>query len=139
MITQPDNTMTTQPPSFVQTLKAGAMAGFIGAGLNNIWSFIAQTLGSSTPPGFPLAVTLSSVFPVLVGAILFFLLVKFLPKGQLIWTILSVVFMLVSCYGPFQPTLPDGSPTPTGFPLLTVPMHFISGLVAIWGIPRWSK
>jgi hypothetical protein len=38
-----------------------------------------------------------------------------------------------------QPVLPDGSPTPYGFALLTIPMHIISGAVAIFGIIRWSK
>jgi hypothetical protein len=41
----------------------------------------------------------------------------------------------VSCIAPFTPVLPDGSPVPPGFPLLTVPMHVIAGLMAAIVIP----
>ncbi|MCA6420881.1 MAG: hypothetical protein IM603_17480, partial [Cytophagales bacterium] len=52
--------MDTQQPTIVQALKGGAIAGLIGAGLNNIWSLIAAALGATIPPGFTIAVTLSS-------------------------------------------------------------------------------
>jgi hypothetical protein len=131
--------METQKPTFARVLKAGTIAGFIGAGLNNIWSFIAQAMGSVPPPGFPVAVTISSVLLAIIGAILYFVLVKFLSKGQITWVIVSTLFAIVSCYGPTQPVLPDGTPAPEGFALLAIPMHIISGIVAIWGIPKWSK
>jgi hypothetical protein len=131
--------METNKPTFGKVVKAGAIAGFIGAGLNNIWSFIAQSFGSVPPPGFPIAITISSVLFVVIGAILYFVLVKFLAKGELIWIIVGALFAIVSCYGPTQPTMPDGSATPQGFALLAIPMHIISGIVAIWGIPKWSK
>ena len=130
--------MTTQL-TFLNTLKAGAIAGFVGAGLNHVWSFIAQALGSVPPPGFALAVTISSVLLVVVGAVFYFLLARFVPKGALIWTVVGVIFMLASCYSPTLPTLPDGTAAPEGFALLTIPMHLISGLIALWGIPRWSN
>jgi hypothetical protein len=124
--------------TFVNALKAGAIVGLIGAGVNNIWSLIAQQLGSVPPVGFAIPVTVSSIFPVLIGAIIYFALVKFLKKGHTVFMVVSAVFILVSFYGPLQPVLPDGSPAPQGFALLTVPMHFISGGLAMWGIPKWS-
>lgn len=130
--------MITQP-TFINALKGGAVAGFIGAGLNHIWSFIAQAMGSMPPPGFTVAVTVASVLPVVVGAVFYFVLARYVPKGALIWTVVGVVFMLASCYSPTLPTLPDGTPAPPGFALLAIPMHLISGVVALWGIPRWSK
>ncbi|MCA4893677.1 MAG: hypothetical protein ING84_01600 [Cytophagales bacterium] len=63
--------METQSLTIVQALKAGAIAGLIGAGLNNIWSLIAAALGATIPPGFAIAVTLSSFVPVLIGALIF--------------------------------------------------------------------
>ena len=62
----------TKKPTIVQALKGGAIAGLIGAGLNNIWSLIAAALGATIPPGFAIAVTLSSFVPVLSWSIYFF-------------------------------------------------------------------
>jgi hypothetical protein len=126
--------------TFLKALKGGAIAGLIGAGLNNIWSLIANALGATIPSGFALAVTMSSIFPLLIGAILFFVFVRFVPKGKLVWIALSVAFILFSFYPVFSnPQLPDGTLMDETFPLLAGPMHVISGFLAVWGIPRWSK
>jgi hypothetical protein len=37
-----------------------------------------------------------------------------------------------------QPTLPDGSPAPAGFAVLTMPMHLIAGAVMLLVIPRYA-
>jgi len=126
--------------TFLKALKGGAIAGLIGAGLNNIWSLIANALGATIPSGFALAVTMSSIFPLLIGAILFFVFVRFVPKGKLVWIAFSVAFILFSFYPVFSnPQLPDGTLMDETFPLLAGPMHVISGFLAVWGIPRWSK
>jgi len=132
--------MSTQNISFVQFLKAGLIAGLIGAGLNNIWSMIAKALGATIPPNFLVPITLSSIVPLLIGASLLFVMVKFLSKGKLIWTVLSIGFVLFSFYPVFNtPQLPDGTLLDDTFPLLVGPMHAISGFLAVWGIPKWSK
>jgi hypothetical protein len=132
--------MSTSTITFVKALKGGAIAGLIGAGLNNIWSLVASALGATIPPGFFMAITMSSIFPVLVGAVLFFVFVRFVPKGQLIWTVISAAFLLFSFYPVFNtPQLPDGTVTDDTFSMLVGPMHAISGILAIWGIPKWSK
>ena len=41
--------METQNITFIKALKGGAIAGLIGAGLNNIWTLIANALGSTVP------------------------------------------------------------------------------------------
>jgi hypothetical protein len=126
--------------TFLKALKGGAIAGLIAAGLNNIWSLIANALGATIPSGFALAVTMSSIFPLLIGGILFFVFVRFVPKGKLVWIALSVAFILFSFYPVFSnPQLPDGTVLDDTFPLLAGPMHVISGFLAVWGIPRWSK
>lgn len=126
--------------TFLKALKGGAVAGLIGAGLNNIWSLVASSLGTTIPPGFVLAVTMSSIFPVLIGAILFFVFVHFVPKGKPAWIGLAIAFTLFSFYPVFNtPQLPDGTELDDTFPLLVGPMHVISGFLAVWGIPRWSK
>ena len=132
--------MSTSTITFVKALKGGIIAGVIGATLNSIWSFIAQSMGSVPPPGFPIAIILSSIFPVLIGSVLYFFLEKYTAKGQLIFTIIGVLFTVVSFYPTItSSTLPDGTVVGEGFTLLTLPMHIISGALAIWGIPKFSK
>jgi hypothetical protein len=132
--------MVTQNITFLKALKGGAIAGLIGAGLNNIWTLIANALGATVPPGFTLAVTMSSIFPLLIGAIIYFFLLKYAAKGKMIWLIVSIGFTLFSFFPVFNtPQLPDGTLLDSTFPLLVGPMHAISGFLAIWGIPKWSK
>lgn len=132
--------MEIQKPTFLQVLKGGAIAGLIGVGVNNLWSLVANSLGATIPGGFALAVTMSSIFPVLIGSVIFFALVRFLSKGIIIWYAVAAAFTLLSLFPVFNtPTLPNGTVLDSTFPLLAVPMHFISGFLATWGIPRWSK
>ncbi len=132
--------MEIQNITFLKALKGGAIAGLIGAGLNNIWTLIANALGATVPPGFTLAVTMSSIFPLLIGAIIYFFLMKYTAKGKMIWLIVSIGFTLVSFFPVFNtPQLPDGTLLDSTFPLLVGPMHAISGFLAIWGLPKWSK
>lgn len=132
--------MSTSTVSISKALKAGAMAGIAGAILNNIWLLIAGSLGVTIPPSFAVAVSISSVLPVVIGSIIFFLLMKFSTKGLTIWYAVAGIFTLISFYPVFNtPQLPDGTITDSTFPVLIGPMHAISGLLALWGIPKWSK
>lgn len=131
---------TSNTITLSSALKAGLIAGLIGAGINHLWSFLAGLLGATIPPGFAVAVTISSLLPVLVGAFLFFIFKRYMPKGQLVWMAVSIAFLLFSFYPVFTSTqFPDGTVLDDTFPLLTAPMHFFSGFLAIWGIPKWSK
>jgi hypothetical protein len=126
--------------NFGRVLKAGLIAGFIGAGLNNIWSLIAGALGATIPPAFAIAVTISSLLPVVVGSLLYFILVRYAPKGQLLFTVLGVGFLLFSFFPVFNnPQLPDGTLMDETFPMLVAPMHVFSGVLALYGIPKWSR
>lgn len=132
--------MSTTETTIGKALKAGVIAGLIGAGLNNIWSLIASALGATIPPGFFIAVSISSILPVLIGSLIFFALIKFSSKGTTIWYALGIIFTLVSFFPVFNtPQLPDGTVLDSTFPLLVGPMHAISGFLATWGIPKWSK
>jgi hypothetical protein len=132
--------MTSTNLTFVQALKGGFIAGIIAAGLNNVWTLIAKALGATIPAGFVFPVTVSSIFPLVIGAIIYFLLVRFASKGNIIWIALSVVFTLISFFPVFNtPQLPDGTSLDNTFPLLVGPMHAISGFLAVWAIPKFSK
>lgn len=132
--------MEIQKVTLINALKGGAIAGLIGAGVNNLWSLVANSLGATIPLGFALAVTMSSLFPVLIGSVIFYGLVKFLSKGKTIWYAVAAAVTLLSLFPVFNsPKLPDGTVMDATFPLLAAPMHFLSGFLATWGIPRWSK
>ena len=88
--------METQKPTITQALKGGLIAGVIAAPVNVAWNFIAQSLGSVAPPNFLMGVILSSILPLLIGSILYFLLVKFTANGKMIFLVVSGLFMLVS-------------------------------------------
>jgi hypothetical protein len=132
--------MSEQQLTIVKALKAGAIAGLIGAGLNNIWSLVAGALAATIPAGFAIAITMSSIIPLLIGSIIFFALMRFVKIGYTIWLVLGIGFTLFSFYPVFNtPQLPDGTVLDSTFPLLVGPMHVISGFLAVWGIPKWSK
>jgi hypothetical protein len=133
--------MQTSTLTLTKALKAGAIAGLIGAGLNNIWSLIAGAFGTTVPPGFAMAVTITSLLPVIIGSAIYFVLARFLAKGLTIWYVVAVAFTLLSFMPVFNPppTLPDGTVLDSTFPILVGPMHVISGALAAWGIPRWGK
>lgn len=114
-------------------IRAGGIAGLLGAGLNNVWSILAQAMGSVPPPGFPIAVTVSSVFPMLIAAVGFFAAVKLMTRGRQVYQVLAIVLTLYSLYPLFTLTPPVGT---SGFIRLVAPMHGISGMLATWGIPR---
>ena len=128
-------------PTITQALKGALISGVIALVLNQIWNFIAlHFLGSVAPAGpWAFMVGFSSVFPLLIAGLVYFLLEKYTGNGDKIFVILSVVLTVLSTYSNFQPVLPDGTTTPQGFALLTVPMHFIAGFAAAFGIPRFSK
>jgi hypothetical protein len=132
--------METTKLSFTQALKGGFIAGIIAAGANNLWTLIAKALGATIPPAFVFPVTMSSIVPLVIGSVIYFLLIRFAPKPTVIWIALSLVFTLVSFFPVFNtPQLPDGTTLDSTFPLLVGPMHAISGVLAIWAIPKFSK
>ncbi len=125
---------------FGRVFKAGLIAAFMGIGVNNIWSLIAGVFGATIPPGFTLAVTISSLLPVVVASLIYFLLARYFAKGPLYFTIVGVVFLFFSFFPVFTTqTLPDGTELDDTFPLLVAPMHVFSGVLALYGIPKWSR
>ena len=128
-------------PTFTQALKGAIISAAIAVVVNHIWNQIAtNALHAQGVPGpWLIMVTVSSIVPLLLAGVVYFLLEKYTGIGAKIFAGLAVVLTVLSVYGNFQPTLPDGTPTPEGFALLTVPMHFVAGLIAAFGIPKFSK
>jgi hypothetical protein len=137
--------MSTQP-SFVKALIAGAISGGISAVLNNIYNVAHSSMTGFSIPGIIHvgSITASSVITALVGGIGYFVLAKFLVKDDvkrrmLVFQIGAIVLAALSCFSSFAPTLPDGTPAPAQFAMLSAPMHIISGVVAAFVIPYFAE
>ena len=116
------------------------MAGIIATGLNNLWTLVAKALGASIPAGFVFPVIISSLFPLVIGSVIYFFLVKYVSAGNAFWVGVCITVTLVSFFPVFDaPQLPDGTLLDSTFPLLVGPMHAISGFLALWAIPKFSK
>jgi Family of unknown function (DUF6069) len=98
-----------QKISFKNAILAGLYAGIVAAVVNAILFYIGRAAGIFTDqlevqPGQVLTVVpvlISSILPAVIAAILFFLLDKFTGKGMLIFTIVSVLLLLLSFMNPF--------------------------------------
>ena len=125
--------------SFKHVLLGTTIAAVASAITNNIWLavFNATAINSVSHIIHIGSVTGASIMPLVLGGLVYFTLQKFMVKGTTIYVSLAVVFGLLSCFGAFQPTLPDGTITPANFAYLSVPMHLIATTFAAL-IPRFS-
>ncbi len=126
--------------SVKNALVAGLLAGVIIAVLNNLYNLFCGTVLYISAPNVIHAgsVTGSSMVPALLAGLCYYLLARFTRRPGLIFAVVVVVFTLLSMSGPLQPVLPDGSPAPAGFAVLTGPMHLVAGAVMLLVIPRYA-
>ncbi len=132
---------TQSKPGFPRFVKAGFIAALSAAALNNIYNLIYTAItGIDVSAVVNIAsITMASLVPILAGTLVYFGLTRVTAKADMIFMIGAGALTLVSLMAPLQPTLPDGSATPSGFVALTIPMHFIAGLACILVLPRMSK
>ena len=115
------------------------LAGIISTVLNNIYSLIhAELTGFSIPEIIHFGFITELLSPTIIGALGYFVLSRFTNKATLIYISTVGVLTILSCYGPLQGVLPEGTATPDGFAGPSLPMHFITGLVAIVFIPKYT-
>ncbi|MFY8108389.1 MAG: DUF6069 family protein [Bacteroidia bacterium] len=96
--------------NFKQIITAGAMAAGVSVIINSILFFVLKAAGIFTDdifiqPNQPLTILpiiLSSVMPSLVGASIFFLFEKYSNNGFKIFSIVSIVLMVLSFVNPFM-------------------------------------
>ncbi len=132
------STSQVQSVAFKKIPQAALIAAAIGAVGNAIVWFIGN---STATMSFPLPIVLfSSIFGVLVGAALFAILAKFTKRPFAIFTIVSIVFLIVSAIGPINALNPGG---PMQFNMATTiaaeVMHIISGVAAIWAFNKYPR
>lgn len=134
--------MTTKL-NFKQVMMAGLTAAAISAIINAILFFIFKSLGWITDdifvqPNQPLTVVpvlISSILPTLIGAVVFFLLEKYTQNGFRIFSIITVVFALLSLAGPFK-AIPNVT---TVYALSLDSMHFVVPFILLYSIHRSKK
>lgn len=124
-------------PGFMGYLTGGVVAGVITAILNNLWNFIYPAIGGVSVPDVINvgSVTMMSIAPLLIAAVGYFVLSRFVDNATPIFQIGTVVLALLSLFGTFNPPMP----VPDGFAALSAPMHIIAGLVGALVIPRFVK
>lgn len=125
--------------SYAHYLKAGLLTGIAAILLNNLWGLVAPSLGGAQLPEVinAVSISISSFITAMVAAGSLLISKKlFKSKGAAIYTVVAIVLALASLGPVFTFKLPDGSPAPEGFALLTGPMHIISGALLAFLIPK---
>lgn len=96
--------------NFKQIITAGAIAAGVSVIFNSILFFVLKAAGIFTDdifiqpnqPLYILPIILSSVMPSLVGASIFFLFEKYSNNGFKIFSIVSILLMVLSFVNPFM-------------------------------------
>ena len=130
-------TSSANKPAFMGYLIGGAVAGIVAAVLNNVWNLLYPAMGGvSAPEVINLgSVTLMSIVPLLLAAVGYFVLSRFVNNATTLFQAITIVLALLSLFGTFNPPMP----VPAGFAGLSGPMHVIAGLVGAFVIPRFVK
>ncbi len=126
--------MNNPKPSFLLIVRRASQGGLIAAGFNISWLFILEYALSITglPKQFPAAVVISTLLPILAGAVLYYLLAANFSKGKTLFLFIGSAFTILSLFPSFSTSMPDGTPTPNHFALLTIPMHAIAAGIGMY-------
>jgi hypothetical protein len=96
--------------SFKQSMTAGLLAAATAAVVNAVLFFIFHAAGIITDeimlqPNMPMTVVpvlISSILPTLIASLVFFLIEKYSQNGVKIFTIVSIILLLLSFANPFM-------------------------------------
>lgn len=125
--------------AFADAFKGGVVAALVAVIFNNVWAVVCQTqIRVVTELVNLLTITISTIIPLLLAGVFYWWLNTKSNKFESIYKWVIVIITLVSLIGPLQNTLPDGTATPEGFTILTIPMHLIAGACAWFFVPRYS-
>jgi Family of unknown function (DUF6069) len=129
--------------SFKQIITAGAIAGLCSMVINALLflTFHAAGVLSDTilmQPGQPLTIVpiiMASILPSLIGASIFFLFEKYSANGFKIFSIISLILLVLSFVNPFM-----GIPGVTiGYGIVLNVMHVVVALSLLYFIKRAKK
>ena len=121
-------------------LKAGLYAGLVAAALNILIYLVITMLGGyAWALVIVISILVASLLPNLLAALAYFGLSYVTDKARLLLTVGVIVFVLISVL-PHLGVGPAPSPAlsmlPEGFDIITVPLHIVFGLTAIFVMPR---
>jgi hypothetical protein len=129
--------------SFKQVITAGVIAAGCSAVINALlfFTFHASGVLSDTiliQPGQPLTVVpiiMASILPSVIGASIFFLFEKYSANGFKIFSIISLILLILSFVNPFM-----GIPGVTiGYGIVLNVMHVVVALSLLYFIKRAKK
>ena len=133
----------TNKLNFKQAMIAGITAAAVSTIINAVLFFIFHALGWITDdifvqPDQPLTVVsviIASIVPSLIASLVFFLFEKYTQNGFKIFSIVTIILMLLSLAGPFT-GIPNVTTT---YALSLSPMHFVVALSLLYFISRSKK
>jgi uncharacterized membrane protein len=129
--------------TFKQSILSGLIAGAVSAVINAVLFFIFHAAGIIVDtifiqPNVPLTVIpvlISSIVPSIIASIVFFLLEKFTNNGFRIFSIISIILMILSFANPFV-----GIPEVTvGYGVVLNIMHVVVVFSLLYFIQRSKK
>lgn len=127
-------------PSIKNILKSGGLAAVIAVAANvGIW-LVATAMGGSALQ--VIAVAINSILGLLVGGLIYALLARFTKRANNIFTVVSIVFLVVYAYAPISAmtTPPAGiEPFNVTTVIATELMHVVAGALAIWAYTKRAE
>ncbi len=133
--------MTNDKQIILQTIAmAGFWAAITASVINAILFFVYHTAGVITDtipvqPGKPLSVitvVVTSIIPALIASMVFLLFEKYTQQGFRIFTIVSIVLLMLSFLSPFL-AIPG---VPVGYALALCTMHVVVAASLLYFIKR---
>ncbi len=122
-------------------LRAGLIAGAAAAVLNIILYFVIIRIGGHQGDVLTVvSISVASLLPNLIAALAYFGLARITRWARPLLSLGVVVFVLVSVLphlGIGPPPSPALDALPEGFDLVTIPLHIVFGLTAIFVMPWW--
>lgn len=115
----------------------GLTAAALAAAVNVGWRGLYPSMTGYPLPAFIDAetVALASAAAVVLAAGVYLLLSRAFTIATPLYVMGCLASAIASCVAPFTPVMPDGTATPDGFQLLTIPMHLMAGLIAAVVVP----
>jgi hypothetical protein len=127
--------------SFWKLFQSFLTCCFVTVILNNFYYLVYESFTHFQLESFVnfSTITYASIAASAAGTLLYIMLSFLIRRPILVFTFLIAIFTLVSCAYPLKNILPDGTFTPKGFALLTIPMHFITAFIILIIIPSSSS
>ena len=129
-------TTQTERVAFKKIPQAGLIAAVTAAVLNVVIYFIGNAMGGMKLPLTPVLVAVFSILGITIGGVIFALLGRFTKRPITIFTIISIVFLVLYAFAPINAM--SSSPMPGMEPfnitttIATELMHLVAGALAIW-------